>query len=69
MRKWLVKGFKKEEKKMKDRIEDFIGQVIDDVEELRKSNIDLKERLPLEIMALDSVANAFDIMQKDHYYG
>ena len=54
---------------MKDRIEDFIGQVIDDVEELRKSNMDLKERLPLEIMALDSVVNAFDIMQKDHYYG
>lgn len=43
---------------MQEKIEKLISEVIEDVSEIRKSQMEAKDRLPVEIMALNAVVNA-----------
>ena len=47
---------------MEEKIKDLISGVLDDVDEIRNAEKfpEAKDRLPLEIMALNAVANAYD---------
>lgn len=45
---------------MQEKIREFIENVLEDVKELRESEMEVKERLPIEIMALNAVANAYE---------
>lgn len=45
---------------MEKEIKNLIWKVIGDVEGIRKSDMEVKERLPIEIMALNAVANAYE---------
>lgn len=45
---------------MAEDIKNLISNVLEDVKALRKSDMEVKERLPIEIMALNAVANAYD---------
>ena len=44
---------------MEEKIREFIANVLEDVKALRESDMEVKERLPIEIMALNAVANAY----------
>ena len=50
----------KKEKSMNEDIKSLISDVLKDINEIRESELTLKERFPLEIMALNAVANAYD---------
>lgn len=54
-----------------EQINKLIQAVLDDAEEIRNSEEKPKDRLPLEIMALNAVANAYETMasisQKDKF--
>lgn len=50
----------KKEKSMNEDIKSLISDVLKDINEIRESELTLKERIPLEIMALNAVANAYD---------
>ena len=43
---------------MESQIKELIEEVFADVKALRESDMEVKERLPIEIMALNAVANA-----------
>lgn len=43
---------------MQEKIEKLIAEVLEDVSEIRESQMEAKDRLPVEIMALNAVANA-----------
>ncbi len=45
---------------MSDEIKNLIQNVLEDVKALRESDTEVKERLPIEIMALNAVANAYE---------
>lgn len=45
---------------MTDDIKNLISDVLKDVKEIRDSDMEVKERLPIEIMALNAVANAYE---------
>lgn len=45
---------------MTEEIKNFIQNVLEDTKALRESNMEVKERLPIEIMALNAVANAYE---------
>lgn len=45
---------------MSDDIKNLISDVLKDVREIRDSDMEVKERLPIEIMALNAVANAYE---------
>ena len=45
---------------MSNDIKNLISDVLEDVREIRESNMEVKERLPIEIMALNAVANAYE---------
>lgn len=45
---------------MREEIKKLIKSVLEDVKELSESDMEVKERLPLEIMALNAVANAYE---------
>ena len=47
---------------MEEEIKNLIQNVLEDVEEVRNSETlpEAKDRLPLEIMALNAVANAYE---------
>lgn len=45
---------------MTDDIKNLISDVLKDVREIRDSDMEVKERLPIEIMALNAVANAYE---------
>ncbi len=45
---------------MGEEIREFIANVLEDVKTLREIDMEVKERLPIEIMALNSVANAYE---------
>lgn len=44
---------------MADDIKNLISDVLKDVREIRESGMEVKERLPIEIMALNAVTNAY----------
>lgn len=44
--------------KVQEKIEKLICVVLEDVSEIRKSQMEVEDRLPVEIMALNAVANA-----------
>lgn len=44
---------------MESQIKELIENVLADVKELREGGIEVKERLPIDIMALNAVANAY----------
>lgn len=44
--------------KVQEKIEKLIAEVLEDVFEIRESQMEAKDRLPVEIMALNAVANA-----------
>lgn len=47
-----------------EQINKLISAILDDVEEIRNNeDYQIKDRLPLEIMALNAVANAYDKMK------
>lgn len=48
--------------RMEEKIKDLISGILDDVDEVRNAEevLEAKDRLPLEIMALNAVANAYD---------
>lgn len=48
---------------MKNRIEELVNKVLDDVNDI--NNEEVKDRLPLEIMALNAVTNAYDKLNKE----
>ena len=48
---------------MKNRIEELVSKVLDDVNAI--DNEEAKDRLPLEIMALNAVSNAYDKLYKE----
>ena len=48
---------------MKNRIEELVNKVLDDVNDINDEEV--KDRLPLEIMALNAVANAYDKLNKE----
>lgn len=45
---------------MGEEIKNLIKNVLEDVKVLREIDMEVKERLPIEIMALNAVANAYD---------
>lgn len=45
---------------MNEEIRSFVLNILKDVNEIRDGDLSLKERIPLEIMALNAVANAYD---------
>lgn len=45
---------------MTDDIKNLISDVLKDVREIKESDIEVKDRLPIEIMALNAVANAYE---------
>lgn len=45
---------------MTEEIKNLIQNVLEDTKALRESNMEIKERLPIEIMALNAVANAYE---------
>ncbi len=45
---------------MGEEIKNLIENVLEDVKALREIDMEVKERLPIEIMALNAVANAYD---------
>lgn len=45
---------------MESQIKELIENVLADVKELREGDIEVKERLPIEIMALNAVASAYE---------
>lgn len=45
---------------MEDDIKNFISDILKDVREIRERDMEVKERLPIEIMALNAVANAYE---------
>lgn len=45
---------------MTEEIKNLIQNVLEDTKALRESNMKVKERLPIEIMALNAVANAYE---------
>ena len=45
---------------MGEEIKNLIKNVLEDVKVLREIGMEVKERLPIEIMALNAVANAYD---------
>lgn len=45
---------------MAEEIKKFIKNVLEDVKTLRESDMEVKDRLPIEIMALNAVANAYE---------
>lgn len=44
---------------MESQIKELIENVLADVKALRESDMEVKERLPIEVMALNAVANAY----------
>lgn len=44
---------------MEEEIRNFIANVLEDVKALRESDMEVKDRLPIEIMALNAAANAY----------
>lgn len=48
----------KEVRGVQEKIEKLIAEVLEDVSEIRESQMEAKDRLPVEIMALNAVANA-----------
>ena len=49
---------------MQEKIEKLISEILEDVSEIRKSQMEAKDRLPVEIMALNAVANAQKIIRE-----
>lgn len=49
---------------MQEKIEKLISVVLEDVSEIRKSQMEIKDRLPVEIMALNAVANAQKVIRE-----
>lgn len=49
---------------MEEKIRELAEQILNDVEELRKSDVGIEQRLPVEIMALNAVVNAEDKILK-----
>lgn len=45
---------------MTDDIKNLISDVLKDVREIKESDMEVKDRLPIEIMALNAVANAYE---------
>lgn len=45
---------------MTEEIKNLIQNVLEDTKALRESNMEVKERLPIEIMALNAVSNAYE---------
>lgn len=45
---------------MAEEIKNLIQNVLEDTKVLRESDMEVKERLPIEIMALSAVANAYE---------
>lgn len=45
---------------MESQIKELIKNVLEDVKVLREIDMEVKERLPIEIMALNAVANAYE---------
>lgn len=45
---------------MAEEIKNLIQNVLEDVKALRESDMEVKERLPIEIMALNAVSNAYE---------
>ena len=45
---------------MEEEIKTLIWKVLGDVEEIRKNGMEAKDRLPVEIMALNAAANAYE---------
>ncbi len=50
--------FREGGEKVQEEIEKLISVVLEDVSEIRKSQMEVEDRLPVEIMALNAVANA-----------
>lgn len=53
-----TESYQKGGEKVQENIEKLISVVLEDVSEIRKSQMEAKDRLPVEIMALNAVANA-----------
>lgn len=45
---------------MAEEIKNLIQNVLEDVKALRESDMEVKEMLPIEIMALNAVSNAYE---------
>ncbi len=45
---------------MTEEIKNLIQNVLEDTKALRESNMEVKERLPIEIMALNAASNAYE---------
>lgn len=45
---------------MAEEIKNLIQNVLEDVKALRENDMEVKERLPIEIMALNAAANAYE---------
>lgn len=45
---------------MAEEIKNLISNVLDDVKTVRESELEVKDRLAIEVMALNAVANAYE---------
>lgn len=45
---------------MKSEIEELVSYVLDDIRKIRESDMEIREQLPVEIMALNAIANAYE---------
>lgn len=45
---------------MAEEIKNLISSILEDVKTIREGDMEVEERLPIEIMALNAVANAYE---------